>query len=101
MADAWGSGVPEQTTACVSVGTPHIGGPAAPLPLRATPHNRSSPEARLIMSSVLRPTALLLLGAALAACSDVPQSVTGPSRSAGGPLFAAAQGGGNGKSSLD
>jgi hypothetical protein len=53
------------------------------------------------MSRVLRLTSLLLLGAALAACSDEPQSVTGllsPSSSV--PSFAA-QGGGSGKTSLD
>jgi len=44
---------------------------------------------------------LLLLGAALAACSDAPQPITGPSRSAGPPVLAAIQGGGNGKSSLE
>ena len=48
----------------------------------------------------IRPTSLLLLGAALAACSDSPDPMTGP-RSTGNPAFAAAQGGGNGKSSLD
>ena len=53
------------------------------------------------MSSVLRPTYLLLVTAALAACSDAPQPLTGPARPAESPLFAAAQGGGNGKSSLD
>ena len=53
------------------------------------------------MSTILRPTSLLLLVAALAACSDAPQPITGPARSAGTPLFAAAQGVGNGKSSLE
>jgi hypothetical protein len=54
------------------------------------------------MSRVTRPTSLLLLGAALAACSDAPQPLTGPSGSSATPRFAAsAQGGGNGKSSLD
>src|SRR5687768_8217117 len=53
------------------------------------------------MNSVLRLTSMMLLGAALAACSDAPQAITGPSLSTGAPLFAAVQGGGNGKSSLD
>src|SRR5687767_1998427 len=50
--------------------------------------------------STVRFTSILLLGAALGACSDAPQQITGPSRSSGAPLFAAAQGG-NSKSSLD
>ena len=53
------------------------------------------------MIRILRPTSLLLLGAALAACTDAPDSVTGLPRSTGAPVFAASQGGGNGKSSLD
>ena len=53
------------------------------------------------MIRILRPTSLLLLGAALAACSDKPDPITAPSRSAGVPVFAVAQGGGNGKNSLD
>jgi len=53
------------------------------------------------MIKVLRPTSLLLLGAALAACTDAPESITGPSRSPGAPALAVGQGGGNGKSSLD
>jgi hypothetical protein len=53
------------------------------------------------MRTVLRPTAFLLLAGALAACTDEPQPITGPSsRSATAPLFAA-QGVGNGKTSLD
>ena len=53
------------------------------------------------MNRATRPITLLLLGAALAACSDEPQSVTSPnSPSSAAPVFAA-QGGGNGKSSLD
>jgi uncharacterized protein DUF6055 len=52
------------------------------------------------MSRVLRPTSLLLLGAALAACSDAPPAITGPSQPVTTPRFAS-QGGGNGKSSLD
>ena len=52
------------------------------------------------MSSVLRTTPLLLLAAALAACTDAPQPITGPSRTGTTPVLAA-QGGGNGKSSLD
>jgi hypothetical protein len=53
------------------------------------------------MNRALRPTSFLLLGAAFAvACSDEPQSLTGPSRSPATPLFAG-QGAGNGKSSLD
>src|SRR5688500_20317455 len=42
-----------------------------------------SPEAPLTMIRILRPTSLLLLGAALAACTDTPDSVTGPLRSSG------------------
>jgi hypothetical protein len=53
------------------------------------------------MNRILRPTSLLLLGVAIAACSDSPNPITGPARSPGAPVFAAAQGGGNGKSSLD
>ncbi len=52
------------------------------------------------MIRILRPTFLLLLGAALAACSDSSDPIAGPSRSTGAPVFAAVQGG-NGKSSLD
>src|SRR5687768_16380648 len=53
------------------------------------------------MLRILRPTHLLLLGAALAACTDSPDRITGPSRAPEAPAFASAQGGGNGKSSLD
>jgi hypothetical protein len=53
------------------------------------------------MSIVLRATSLLLLGAAVAACSDASQSIAGPSRATGASFLASAQGGGNGKSSLD
>lgn len=53
------------------------------------------------MRSVLRPTTLLLLGAALAACSDAPGPITGPVRSSEAPLRATSQGGGNSKSSLE
>ncbi len=53
------------------------------------------------MNSVLRLTSMLLLGSALGACSDAPERISGPPASPGVPLFAAAQGGGNGKSSLD
>ena len=53
------------------------------------------------MPRVQRLASLLMLAAALAACSDASQPVTGPTRTAATPFFAAAQGGGNGKSSLD
>ena len=53
------------------------------------------------MIRILRPSFLLLLGAALAACTDAPDQITGPSRAPGAPAFSTAQGGGNGKSSLD
>ena len=53
------------------------------------------------MIRILRPTSLLFVAAALAACGDAPDPVTGPLQSTGAPLRAAAQGGGNGKSSLD
>jgi len=53
------------------------------------------------MIRALRLASLLLLAAAFAACSDAPDQIAGPSRSTGGPVFAAGQGGGNGKSSLD
>ena len=53
------------------------------------------------MLSVLRPTTLLLLGAALAACSDAPDTISGPARASQAPLLAASQGGGNNKSSLE
>jgi hypothetical protein len=53
------------------------------------------------MVRILRPISLLLLGLALAACSDEPQPLIGPlSPSSPGPSFVA-QSGGNGKSSLD
>lgn len=52
------------------------------------------------MIRIPRLTSLLLLGAALAACSDSPDRISGPPRSTGAPVFAA-QGGGNGKTSLD
>src|SRR5688500_7831609 len=52
------------------------------------------------MIRALRPTPLLLLVAAIAACSDSPQPITGPF-SPGAPRLAALQGGGNGKSSLE
>ena len=52
------------------------------------------------MTRIMRPTSFLLLVAALAACSDAPDRLAGP-RSTGVPVFAAGQGGGNGKSSLD
>ena len=48
----------------------------------------------------LRPAYLLLLGAALAACTDTPDPITGPAGSPQAPVFAAAQPG-TGKSSLD
>ena len=53
-----------------------------------------------MMFRILRPTPLLLLAAAIAACSDSPNPITGP-RSAADPVFAVGQAGGNGKSSLD
>lgn len=54
------------------------------------------------MNSVLRPISLLLLGGLLVGCTDEPQRITGPfSPSSGAPTFAAGQGGGNGKTSLD
>jgi hypothetical protein len=53
------------------------------------------------MTRIMRPTSLLLLLAAFTACSDAPDQISGPSRSPGAPVFAAGQGGGNGKSSLD
>ena len=53
------------------------------------------------MIRILRPSFLLLIGAALAACTDAPDQITGPSRAPGAPAFSAAQGGGNGKSSLE
>ena len=53
------------------------------------------------MNRILRPTSLLLVGFAFAACSDARDPITGPARSPGAPVFAAAQGNGNGKSSLD
>ena len=53
------------------------------------------------MPGVLRPTTLLLLGAALAACSDAPGPITGPARSSQAPLLAASQGGGSNKTSLE
>ena len=53
------------------------------------------------MFRILRPTSLLLIGAALAACTDAPEPLTGPPRPTEAPVFATAQGGGNGKSSLD
>ena len=53
------------------------------------------------MIRILRPTSLMLLAAALAACTDTPDTISGPPRSNGAPAFAAAQGGANGKSSLD
>ena len=49
----------------------------------------------------MRPTPLLLLAATVVACTDAPQPITGPVRTAGAPLLAAAQGGGNSRSSLD
>ena len=53
------------------------------------------------MSSISRISSLALLGALLAACSDTPQTIAGPSRAAGSSLLASTQGGGNGKSSLE
>ena len=53
------------------------------------------------MSSALRNTSLLLLGAVLVACSDVPEPITGPSSATRAPLLAASQGIGNNKSSLE
>jgi Family of unknown function (DUF6055) len=53
------------------------------------------------MTKTLRFSSLLLLGAALAACSDARDPITGPPRTTGAPVFAATQGGGNGKTSLD
>lgn len=52
------------------------------------------------MNRILRPISLLLLGAVFAACSDARDPITGPTRSPGSPAFAA-QGNGNGKTSLD
>ena len=53
------------------------------------------------MSSVLRTTSFILAAGAIAACSDAPEPVTGPAHSPGAPHFAAAQGVGSGKSSLE
>jgi hypothetical protein len=53
------------------------------------------------MIRVLRPASLLLLAAVFAACTDSPETITGPLQSSGAPLRAAAQSGGNGASSLD
>src|SRR4051812_15312839 len=53
------------------------------------------------MTKILRLTSFALIIAALAACSDSGDFVTAPPRSPGAPDFAASQGGGNGKSSLD
>ena len=53
------------------------------------------------MNNIVRATSLLLIGGALAACSDTRDSITAPPGSIGAPVFAAAQVGGNGKSSLD
>ena len=54
-----------------------------------------------MMRRAAHPTLLLLIAAGIAACSDASQPIAGPSRSAAVPVSAAAQGGGNGKSSLD
>src|SRR5687768_9761899 len=73
-----------------------------PLPARS---RRGTPpqklEARPVMRIALGPTSFLLLGALVAACSDAPQPITGPTDAARAPLLAASQGGGNNKSSLD
>ena len=53
------------------------------------------------MIKILRPISFLVVGVILAACSDDPNPISGPSRSPASPVFAAAQGGGNGKTSLD
>ena len=53
------------------------------------------------MIKILRPISLVLLGGIFVACSDGSTPITDPSRSDATPVFAAAQGGGNGKTSLD
>jgi len=53
------------------------------------------------MNRSTRAGSFLLLVVAVAACSDSPESITSPSRSTGPAVFAAAQGNGNGKTSLD